>query len=332
MRVLIPVAGVGTRLRPLTYTQPKPLIPVAGKPIISYIIDELIEFGVNEFVFVIGYLGEKIKHFIEEKYPDIQKEFIQQDKRKGLGHAVWIAKDAIADAQELFIAVGDTIFDTNVKEVLSAPTSAFAIKKVDDPRSFGVVEMNEFGFATAVKEKPRIPKSNMALIGMYKVKEVTQLIEALDFIVANKVKTLGEYQLTDAFMRMIDNGVQFKSIKVKNWYNCGKKSILLDTNAKLLKHQSQTKAPYIQMENGSIIIPPVSIGKNCSIIASIVGPNVTIGDNAKLERAICRDSIIGSYSVLEEVVLHQSVIGSDTSIKGLSQSFNIGDNTEIDFS
>lgn len=332
MKALIPVAGVGTRLRPHTYTQPKPLIPVAGKPIISFIIDHLVDAGVTEFVFVIGYLGEKIRNYVEERYPKLSKSFVYQNERKGLGHAVWTAKKKIEDADEVFIVLGDTIFDANIRKMIAAPTSCLGVKQVQNPRDFGVAEYNEDTLEVSrVVEKPRIPMSNKALVGLYKIKEVNALIDAIQYNIDNDIRTLGEYQLTDAIMRMISLGISFKAFPINNWFDCGKKEILLETNAILLKKNGKTTEIQSKYDN-SIIIPPVSIGSNCTIKNSIIGPYVTIGDSANIISSIVKNSIIGEFSAIEGVVLHHSVVGSDAAIKGLSQSLNIGDNTEIDFS
>jgi len=329
MKALIPVAGVGTRLRPHTYTQPKPLIPVAGKPIVGFIIDELLEVGVREFVFVIGYLGEKIQQFIEENYPDIETTFIQQPNRMGSGHAIWIAKEALQDTDELLIVYGDTIFDVDWRALLNTPHSCLAIKKVDDPREFGVAEI-QGDTVKSVEEKPQIPLSNKALVGLYKIKEVDELIQALDNMVENDIRNQGEYQLTQAIMVMIEKDIIFKGVEVNNWFDCGKKEVLLETNAMLLKKMDRTNTTRSPLEN-SVIIPPVYIGNDCKIINSIIGPNVSIGDGTEIDYSVVKNSIIGSYSYINGVVLKSSVIGNDTSIKGLCQSLNIGDDTKIDF-
>jgi glucose-1-phosphate thymidylyltransferase len=332
MKAVIPVAGVGTRLRPHTYTQPKPLIPVAGKPLIASIIDQLVsDGGITEFILVIGYLGDKMRNYIEDRYPDLDITFVYQEARLGLGHAMYMAIDEYKDSEEVLIVLGDTIFEGNLKALLKQPNSCLGVKKVDDPREFGVVEIGDDGYINRVVEKPRIPKSNMALVGLYKISDVDRLVEALTYIVTNNILTIDEYQLSDALMRMVEMGVKFNAFEVDNWYDCGKKDILLDTNAMLLKRQGNASEDIPAFEN-TIIVHPVSIGENCQIKNSIIGPNVCIGDNSILNYAIVSNSIIGSYAMIEEAVLEKSIIGSDAAIKGLSLSLNIGDNTEIDFS
>ncbi len=329
MKAIIPVAGAGAKLRPHTYTQPKALIPIAGKTILSFIVDQLHSAGINEFIFIVGYLGEKIQQYVELTYPNLTTHFVYQNERQGTGHAIELTKNIVGD-DEIFIALGDTICDFDVKEIMDSPYSMLGVKKVDDPRTFGVASIGDDGFIEQLVEKPSIPKSNMALVGIYKIKESYQLYESLHSLFVEKKENYGEYNLTDALDRMLKNGVQLKSFKVKNWFDCGKKDTLLESNATLLK-KSGGNVPLQHSYKESIIIPPVSIAEGCKISHSIIGPHVAIGADTTIEHSIVRDSIIGSYTTLFEVVVDNSLIGSDASVKGLSRSLNIGDNTEIDF-
>lgn len=331
MIAVIPVAGIGSKLKPHTYSQPKPLMPVAGKPILSHIIDQLVEQGVKDFVFVIGYLGERIRDYVLEKYPDLNTEFVVQLGRKGTGHAIWTVKKNIPKDQELLIVLGDTILDIDLKPFLSIEGSAIGIKKVDNPMEFGVAHIDSNNQVTGVVEKPLIPKSNKALVGIYKIAETAQLFRALDHLVKNDITTKNEIQLTDALQILIEKDIPIQGYKVNHWFDCGKKEILLETNALLLKRMEES-GKHKRKFRDSIIIPPVWIGEKCTIKHSIIGPNVTIGDGAVIEYSILKDSIIGSETNLENAFLNQSVVGTDSHIKGVSQSLNIGDNTEIEFS
>jgi glucose-1-phosphate thymidylyltransferase len=328
MKAIIPVAGAGTKLRPHTYTQPKALIPLAGKTILSIIIDQLKDTGITDFIFIIGYLGEKIKDYVETNYPELKSHFITQNERNGTGHAIEITKEIIGN-DELFIVLGDTIAEYDLRKMIESPQSILAVKKVDDPRNFGVAEIDENGTITRVVEKPAIPKSNMALVGIYKIKETETLFECLDKIQEAKHHSYDDFNLTDAIDCMIQRGTIFQSLKVENWYDCGQKDSLLESNAILLQkfgnHIAQTS-----VQDNTIIIPPVSIGNGCIIKNSVIGPNVAIGDNSTLNHAIIKDSIIGAYSNLFEIVLSSSLIGSDAEVKGVNRSLNIGDNTAID--
>ncbi|PZX64687.1 sugar nucleotidyltransferase [Hydrotalea sandarakina] len=329
MKAIIPVAGAGTKLRPHTYTQPKALIPIAGKTILSFIVDQLHEAGIQEFIFIVGYLGEKIQEYVHQTYPHLITHFVYQNERQGTGHAIELTKNIVGN-DEVFVTLGDTICEFDIKEVLESPYSMLGVKKVDDPRNFGVASIDDDGFIEQVVEKPAIPKSNMALVGLYKIKETNFLYDCLHHIFTQNIKTLGEYNLTDALECMIARGAKFQSFKVKNWFDCGKKETLLESNATLLKKFGGKIDPSAKLEN-TIIIPPVSIGVGCTLKNAIIGPHVSIGANTNIQFSIVRDSIIGSYTHLYEVVLDNSLIGSDASVKGLSRSLNIGDNTEIDF-
>ena len=331
LKAIIPVAGAGTKLRPLTYTQPKALIPMAGRTILSVIIDQLLEAGVNDFVFVIGYLGEKIQRYIAKTYPNLKYTLVTQNDRRGTGHAIWLTRDAVQDDDEILIVLGDTICDYNVTDVLNSGSSMIGVRKVDDPRSFGVAELDDQDRVIKVVEKPIIPKSNMAMVGVYYIKETSVLFAALHGQLNNRTDEEGEYHLTHALQHMIESGVPFTAFRVNNWFDCGKKETLLSTNATLLR-KLEEEDPVSQQHKfeSAVIIPPVSIAEGCSIKDSIIGPNVTIGEHTTIQSSIIKDSILGSFAVLEEVVLHSSIIGSDAFVRGLSQSLNIGDNTEID--
>jgi glucose-1-phosphate thymidylyltransferase len=329
MKAIIPVAGAGTKLRPHTYTQPKALIPIAGKTILSFIVDQLHEAGINEFIFIVGYLGEKIQDYVTQTYPHLTTHFVHQNERQGTGHAIELTK-AIVGSDEVFVVLGDTVCEYDVKEVLESPYSMLGIKKVEDPRNFGVASIGEDGFIEQLVEKPAIPKSNMALVGLYKIKETEFLYQCLQHLFVSNTNVNGEYSLTDALECMVKRGAKFQSFKVKSWFDCGKKDSLLESNATLLKKSGGNTSTQHNYPN-TIIIPPVSIAPGCDISNAIIGPHVAIGANTSIKHSIVRESIIGSYTNLYEVVLDNSLIGSDASVKGLSRSLNIGDNTEIDF-
>lgn len=328
MKAIIPVAGAGTKLRPHTYTQPKALIPLAGKTILSIIIDQLVEAGIREYVLVVGYLGDKIQDYVKEHYPDLDIHVIHQNERLGLGHAIYLTRNIVGE-DDMFIVLGDTICEYDVHSFLHLEGSVLGVKKVDDPRNFGVAEMDEEGVITRVVEKPHIPKSNMALVGLYKITNSPLLFECLDAIIHDQGTCSEEYSLTDALECMIQKGTFFRAIKVQNWFDCGRKETLLESNATLLKKLGGTVSDDHQFEN-VIIIPPVSIAPGCHIHNSIIGPNVAIGEKTTISYSVVRDSIIGSFSKLYDVVIHESLIGSDTEIKGETRTLNIGDNTEID--
>ena len=327
MKAIIPVAGAGTRLRPHSYTQPKALIPLAGKTVLSIIIDQMREAGIHEFIFIVGYLGDKIRDYVKSAYPDLQAQYIQQIDRQGVGHAIKITREFVNN-DEVMVVLGDTICEYDINEVVNSPCSMVGVKKVEDPRDFGVAELDDNGFVSHVVEKPQIPKSNLALVGIYKIKESNQLFECLENNYLQGLRTHGEYSLTDALDCMLRMGVRIKPFKVESWFDCGRKETLLDSNATLLKKFGPRNP--VEVYENTVIIQPVSIGKGCEITNSIIGPNVSIGENTKVNDSIIRNSIIGSFSNLYDIVLEASIIGSDTGLKGETRTLNIGDNTNID--
>ena len=327
MIAIIPVAGAGTKLRPHSYTQPKALIPLAGKTVLSIIIDQLNGAGIKHFVFIVGYLGDKIQDYVKSKYPELKAHYIHQVDRQGVGHAIRMTR-SIVNQEEVIVVLGDTICEYNVQEVVNSPFSMIGVRKVDDPREFGVAEIEEDGFINHVVEKPQIPKSNMALVGIYKIKETEEMFQCLENNIRQGLRSHGEYSLTDALDCMLKSGTKFKSFKVENWFDCGRKETLLESNATLLKKYA-VKTDAAQFEN-TVIIHPVSISVGCTIKNSIIGPNVSIGENATIDYSIVKNSIIGSFSNLFDIVLNDSVIGSDTNLRGETRSLNIGDNTSID--
>lgn len=328
MKAIIPVAGAGTKLRPHTYTQPKALIPLAGKTVLSFIIDQIKEAGIHEIIFIVGYLGDKIRDYVKNKYPDLKTHFVHQTDRQGIGHAIKMTKSIVSN-EEVFVMLGDTICEFDIAAVMQSPYSVVGIRKVDDPREFGVAEIDENGFLIHAVEKPQIPKSNMALVGFYKIKESGQMFQCLETNIRQGLRSHGEYNLTDALDCMIKMGIKIQCVKVDSWFDCGKKETLLESNATLLKKFGGNKENNYSFEN-MVIIPPVSIGPGCDIKNSIIGPNVSIGENTTISYSIIKQSIIGSFSHLYDIVLDGSLIGSDTAIRGETRTLNIGDNTEMD--
>lgn len=328
MKVIIPVAGAGTKLRPHSYTQPKALIPLAGKTILSIIIDQFAEAGIKDFILVVGYLGDKIMDYAKVNYPDLNITIIYQNERKGLGHAIYLCKDEVRD-DEIIIALGDTICEYPIDALIESAGSVLCVKKVDDPRDFGVAETDEHAVVTKLVEKPQIPRTNNALVGIYKIVETDLLFKCIEQLMPKAISEEGEMGLTTALDCMVSGGASFTTLKVTNWFDCGKKESLLESNATLLKKWGGEITQEHAYEN-TIIIPPVSIAPGCEIQNAIIGPNVTIGEKSVISYSVVKESIVGSFTKLYDVVLHDSLIGSDTVIKGETRTLNIGDNTEID--
>jgi len=329
MKAVIPVAGVGSKLRPHTHTQPKPLIPVAGKPILGHIIDGLIEADITQIVFVVGYLKEKIQEYVLGEFEDkVECEFVVQTPRKGLAHAIWVAVELFRTEEEILIVLGDTIFGNDVEDILRIPSSSLGVQEVVDPRTFGVAVVDTHMQVHKVVEKPQIPTSNLALVGLYKIQEVPLFVQMLSEMMEEELPANHLHSLTDALMRMIDRGAYFHAYRVENWYDCGRKQSLLQANQTLLERIEEF--PVYNYDN-SVIIPPVHIAEGCTIKNSIIGPYVAIAEKSTIKNSIVRNSILGAYSHLESIILNTSVVGNDASLKGKSNSVSIGDSTQIDF-
>lgn len=334
LKAIIPVAGAGTMLRPHTHTQPKALIPVAGRPILSHIIEALLEADVQEFVFVIGYLGEKIRAYVEDTYSGDKRltyHFAHQEKRLGLAHAIWMGREAFtSDDDHLVIALGDTILDANISEILHREGSLVCVHEVETPSQFGIAAIDASGVVQSLVEKPAIPKSNLALVGLYKIEPARALFKAIEELMQTPAQN-GEYHLADALMALVKQGVEIQTVRVKSWYDCGEKPTVLETNRLLLNRLTNPPDPQKAKLENSVIIPPVYIPPTASITDSIIGPYVALGPNAHIEGSIVQNSILGEYSRLKNIILKDSLVGNDTTLVGRWQAINLGDNTEIDF-
>lgn len=323
MKAVIPVAGVGTRMRPHTYSLPKVLLNVAGKPILGHIIDALIESGIDDIVIITGYKGELVEEYVLKYYPHLKFEFCKQDEMLGLGHAILQAKDTF-NQEPVLIILGDTIFDIDLKSAIDSNYNVLAVKAVEDPSRFGVVLVNQNGVIQKLVEKPKEMISNLAIVGIYSIKDSKLLTQCLEYLVANDIKTRGEYQLTDALQLMINKGEKFEICYVDGWFDCGKPETLLSTNEYLLK---KNHIP-IELED-SIVIPPVFISDSAVVTNSIIGPYATISDGAIITNSIIKHSIISFNAVVKNSLLKKSIIGSDAEVKGTFTQLNVGDSSQI---
>jgi glucose-1-phosphate thymidylyltransferase len=324
MKAIIPAAGIGSRLRPHTHTAPKALLHVAGKPILGHIIDELLAYNIRDIVFVIGFLGDMIVDYVNKNYPNIKASFVEQKQLQGLGWAIYLAKEHFTNEPTLII-LGDTIFDINLDEVLSGQYDSIGTKIVDDPRRFGIAE-TDGRFVTKLIEKPIQPTSNQALVGIYYIKSMELFAKCLDDLIQKDIRTRGEFQLTDALGLMIAEGGKLTTFNVDGWYDCGKKETLLATNRYLLSLINTVKS-----YNDAIIIPPVYISPTALIKNSIVGPYVSIADEAHIEDSIIKDSIISTQAEVRQCLLESSLVGNHSSVTGTYNRLNLGDSSEIGY-
>lgn len=298
---------------------------VAGKTILEHIMERLIYADVDDFVFIIGYLGEKIKEFVEEKYHEYKLTFVEQEERKGLGHAIYLTKDFIHE--ESIIVFGDTIFNVDLRNAIKPEFDAvLGVKYVDDPRRFGVVEMDK-NIVVKLVEKPNYIKRMPALVGVNYIKNYESLFESLEYIINNDIKTKGEYQLTDALEHMVEKGNKLTTFSVEDWFDCGVPQTLLETNKYMLEHgNDKTLGNTIN----SVIIYPVFIGKNVTIKNSIIGPFVSIAEEAIITDSIIKNSIINNKTEVVDCQLTDSIVGSNVRLKGRENKIDIGDDSNIE--
>ena len=321
MKALIPAAGVGTRLRPHTLNKPKALLPVAGKPILAHIMDDLTSAGIDGFVLIIGYHGDEVREWFARERPDLDIIFVEQKERLGLGHAVWTARDVLGEAP-FFCILGDTILKADYARLLASPASMIAVREVADPRRFGVVEMDGDRVRRFV-EKPEVPPSNLAIVGAYLFRDPAALWRGLDRIVADDIRTRNEYQLTDALQMMVEEGVPFVIETVTDWFDCGKQETWLETNRVLLERQDGSTG-------GAGIVDPVHLADDVTLHDSTVGPNVTVGPGTVLEDCVLSDCVIGGGTRLVRCRLRDSLVGSSCELRGVDGRVNVGDFTVID--
>ncbi|HMQ30369.1 MAG TPA: sugar phosphate nucleotidyltransferase [Chloroflexaceae bacterium] len=323
MRVMILTAGLGTRLRPHTFSKPKPLVSVAGKPVLAHIIDDLLDIKIDELIFVTGYLGNQIEDYVRAHYGHIPLRFLVQHEMRGQADAIYLANE-FADGP-LLVVFGDGLVGIDKERLNSHPAEGIIYcKEVDDPRRFGVAVVED-GRITRLVEKPSEPVSNLAVVGFYYLPEARRLMEAISHVMEQGIQTKGEYYLADALQVMIDRGEVLTAEPVPMWRDCGTIEALLDTNRYLLEHgHSNTVAG-----THSVIIPPVYIAPDAVIENSVVGPYVSVAAGAALRDSIVKDSIINEGAQIQSVIMAKSLIGDKAYVDGISHELNVGDSSDI---
>ena len=331
MKVVIPLAGKGTRLRPHTHTTPKPLLRVGGQPVMSYILDDLIALGVTEGVFITGHLKEKVEEYMRRQYPHFTAHYVEQPVQDGTAGAVRLAEPFI-DEDVLIIFV-DTLFDADLSLAKRLPPGHAGViwaKEVEDYQRFGVVLTDADGNMTRIIEKPKEPVSRLANIGLYYIRDYKLLFEGIHHVMANPPGPSGEFYLTDAFQYMIDKGAKIHVAAVDGWYDCGQLETLLDTNRHVLE-TGRAKEPTGPGTNVTIV-PPVRIADGVRLENSTIGPNVSIESGSSVVNSTLRHTIVGANTKISGASLSDSLIGDNVVLDGASGAVSVGDHSEIRFS
>ncbi|MEO8193974.1 MAG: sugar phosphate nucleotidyltransferase [Gemmatimonadales bacterium] len=324
MKVIIPLAGKGTRLRPHTHVTPKPMMRVAGKPVMSYVLDKLRDLGgIEEIIYITGHLKEKVEEFARQSL-DIPSVFIEQKVQDGTAGAIALARDRID--QPVLIIFVDTIFDADLSVVNSTDADGIIwTKEVEDYQRFGVVVTDEDGNMTQIVEKPKTPVSKRANIGLYHIRNWKLLFEGIDHVLASP-QNQGEYYLTDAFQYMIEKGARIKVIDVAGWYDAGKIDTMLETNETML---TKGRARRPASVGDSTIVDPVYIEDGVTLSGSTIGPNVSIGKGSVIENSEITHSIVGNDARITKSRITRSLVGDGTILEGVNGEVTVGDHSEV---
>ena len=335
MKIIVPMAGRGSRLRPHTLTVPKPLIPIAGKPIVQRLVEDIVSVcgdkKVDEIAFIIGDFGDQVEVDLKNVAENLgaKGSIYYQDKPLGTAHAIHCAADSMDD--EIVVAFADTLFRADFTLDTEAD-SVIWVKQVEDPSSFGVVQFAEDGTIDNFVEKPKEFVSDLAIIGIYYFKDGLGLRNELKYLLDNNIMNKGEYQLTDALSSLLKQGKVFKPGTVNDWMDCGNKAITVETNSKMLGYlegKAELRGENITLEN-STIIEPCYIGSNVVLQNATVGPNVSLGDDCVVEDATIGGSLIQTNSTITNINLKDSMIGNHAHVDGRWTSLSLGDYSRMD--
>lgn len=328
MKIILPVAGKGTRLRPHTHTKAKSLVHVAGKTVLEHIISRLLPLKVQELIFITDENGSQIQDFMQQKFPSLNCSYIIQQERKGPAHAVWLAAPRISPNDDLLIVFNDTIFDTDLTRIPHLCSDCDGLiysKEVEDYQRFGVNVVKD-GLITTMVEKPDMPVSKLAQVGLYYLKDAQRFMAYLSATIEAGELVKGEYYLPAVFMRMIADGCRLKAPEIDAWLDCGKPETILATNSYLLKGRHHIHG---QAEN-CVFIEPVHLEKGVVVRDSILGPNVSVAKGSVIERSIIRNSIINSDSSVSNILLTDTILGDSVQLIGSPRKMNIGDHSLIE--
>lgn len=330
MKIVIPTAGFGTRLRPHTWSKPKPLVSVAGKPVLGHVLDMFSSLPeVDEVIFIVGYLGEQIQAYVGSAYPHLSTRYVEQSEMLGQSHAIWLAREGLHGP--MLMVFVDTLIETDLSGLPDETAEAVAwVKAVPDPRRFGVAEVNDDGWVTRLIEKPQDVSNNLAVVGFYYFHEAADLLRAIERQMDQDKQLGGEYYLADAINFMLQDGLKMRIEAVDVWQDCGKPGPLLDTNLYLLDHGRDNSAQ-ARTREGVVIVPPVFVDPSATIVESVIGPHVSIGPGCTVEHSLIRESIIDAESHIADSMLSNSVIGRDARVTGRYRTLNVGDSSEVGF-
>ena len=328
MKIVLPVAGKGTRLRPHTHTKAKSLVHVAGKTVLEHIVSRLAPLQAEEYIFITDENGGQIERFMAETFPALSCSYIVQKERLGPAHAVALAAPRLRPGDDVLVVFNDTIFVTDLnrlKELCGDCDGLIYSKEVEDYQRFGVNVLRG-DYIVDMVEKPDTPISRLAQVGLYYLKDGARFMDYLHKTIAAGETVKGEYYLPAVFMNMIGDGLKFRAPEIDAWLDCGKPETLLETNRYLLKgrHHCHGEA------DNTVLIEPVHIGRGAVVRNSVIGPNVSVAAGCHIEGSVIRDSIINTDSQVRSMVLCESILGDAVALLGNPRRMNIGDHSLIE--
>src|SRR3989338_2414040 len=309
MKIVIPLAGFGKRLRPHTFTKPKPLINVAGKPVLGHVLDMFAALdNVDEIIFITGHLGEQIEEYVRREYPHIRASYFEQKEMTGQSTAIYLAGERLHGP--MLMVFVDTIVKTDLSLLKDPTVEGVAwVKAVPDPRRFGVAEVGPDGYVTRLIEKPSDMHNNLVVVGFYYFRQAELLVDCIREQIERDIRTQSEFFLADAVNLMLQRGLKMRVQAVDVWQDCGKTETVLETNRYLLDNGHDNSAQ-VQAE-GFMVIPPVYIHPTAQIERSVIGPHATIGAGCPLDDSIIRDSVVDEGAVVQNGLLAQSLIARE---------------------
>ncbi|MCO5215122.1 MAG: sugar phosphate nucleotidyltransferase [Thermomicrobiales bacterium] len=324
MDIILPVAGFGSRLRPHTWSKPKPLVTVAGKAMLAHVLDRVMPLQPGKIVFITGYLGEQIKAWARATYPDTELVFVEQPEMLGQSDALYRTREFVdGDAIMLF---PDALFEADFSQLTQLDVDGVAYTYyVEDPSAYGVALQNDEGFVSKIVEKPAEPISHEAVIGIYYFREWQALMRAIEEQFAKKIMLKGEYFIADAINLMLDAGAKFTINQISVWEDCGNVDALLDTNRYLLGAEPPSPA----QRPGSLIVPPSFVHRDAVLEDAVIGPYASIGAGTVVRNSVIRDSIVEENSEVVDAILQRSMVGSKVVIQGSARSISVGDNGKV---
>ncbi len=321
MRTIIPIAGKGTRLRPHTYALPKSMMKVAGKPILQHIMDTALSYGAEEFTLIVNEFYNPVREFVSTHYTHPVQYRIQTDFT-GIAAALLLAEEELKKSEPALIILGDTIFTADIASVVKDGHTSIGVKEVDDPRRLGIAELDGDGFVTRLIEKPQAPKSNLALVGVYYIRDTRELLHAIRELIQRNITTKGEFQITDAFQLLVENGEKMRTFKLSGWYDCGTFESFLESNQYLVSLN-----PCRKKYETAVIVGNNYIADSAVIENSVIGPHVSISENVIIRNSVLRNCLIDDNSVIQSMMIGDSIIGANVTLTGSPKSMSVADSS-----